>query len=103
MTIVVGAGRGLGRSAALTLTKESTSIVPASITNSQFNATAYKGRKLRAKALRLQTNATNEVDIEGYLQKTMRELRKIHNLVNCQGESSMRPTVETTIDNWSRC
>jgi NAD(P)-dependent dehydrogenase (short-subunit alcohol dehydrogenase family) len=100
--IVVGAGRGLGRSIAIALAKEGADVALAARTESEIESTASAVRKLGVRAIPIRTDATNEEDVRKLVQRTLQEFSKIDILVNCQGESLMKPTLDTTTGDWER-
>jgi 3-oxoacyl-[acyl-carrier protein] reductase len=96
--LVVGGGRGLGRCIALALSREGADVVVAARTKSEIDEVAEEVRKLGRRALAVKTDVVDYEQVLKMVQETLNEFGKIEILVNCQGESLVKPTVETKLE-----
>jgi NAD(P)-dependent dehydrogenase (short-subunit alcohol dehydrogenase family) len=101
--IVVGAGRGLGRSIALAFAREDVSVAIASRTESEIHKVADELRtRGRGRVLAVKTDATDYEQANLMVRRTVQEFGKVDVLVNCQGTALIKPTIQTTVEDWSR-
>lgn len=98
--IVVGGGRGLGRCIALAFAREGADVVVAARTKSQIDQVADEVRGLGRAALAVRTDAVDYEQVKKMVQETLNRFGKIEILVNCQGQGLVKPTVETSLNEW---
>jgi len=98
--LVVGGGRGLGRATALTFAREGVDVAVAARTSSEIEAVAGEVASIGRKSLAVQTDATVALHVNRMVDRTLEELGKIDVLVNCQGDWLIKPTLETTEEDW---
>lgn len=101
-TVVVGGGRGLGRATALAFAREGADVVVAARTQSEIEKVAKEIRKLGRKTAAIKTDATVNSQVRALVQEALKILGKIDVLVNCQGDWLIKPTLETTEEEWDR-
>lgn len=101
--IVVGGGRGLGRSIALAFARQGADLVIASRTESEIRKVADELRALgHAGVLAVKTDATDYEQANSMVRRTVQEFGRVDVLVNCQGTALIKPTIQTTVEDWSR-
>jgi len=101
-TLVVGGGRGLGRATALAFAREGADVVVAARTQSEIEKVAKEIKKLGRKTAAIKTDATVNSQVQALVQEALKTLGKIDVLVNCQGDWLIKPTLETTEEEWDR-
>lgn len=89
--LITGAGRGLGKSIALTFAEAGADIAGAARTVTELEETAAEVRKLGRRAITFQTDVTKEDQIRAMIQKTLAEFGKIDILVNNAGTEVTKP------------
>jgi len=99
-TLVVGGGRGLGRATALAFAREGADVVIAARTQSEIEEVAKGIEQLGRNTAAIRTDATMDSQVQALVQKTLKILGKIDILVNCQGDWLIKPTLETTEEEW---
>ena len=99
-TLVVGGGRGLGRATALAFAREGADVVVAARTQSEIEKVAKEIKKLGRKTAAIKTDATVNSQVQALVQEALKILGKIDVLVNCQGDWLIKPTLETTEEEW---
>jgi len=87
VSIVTGAGRGLGRGIALGLAQAGSDIVLAARTQEQIDRTAVEIRDIGQKALAIKTDITSSNDVSRMVERTIAEFGKIDVLVNNAGQN----------------
>lgn len=98
--LIIGGGRGLGRATALVFAQEGADVSVAARTESEINSVADEIRNLGRKSLAIQTDAADSSQVEKLVNETMKVFSRIDILVNCQGDWLIKPTLETTEDDW---
>lgn len=98
--LVVGGGRGLGRATAIVFAKEGADVVVVARTKSEIDDVAEKIKCLGRKTAAVKTDATDADQVQNMVKKTFDTMGKIDILVNCQGDWLIKPTLETTEEEW---
>jgi len=98
--LVVGGGRGLGRATAILFANEGADVVVAARTKPEIDVVAEEIRHLGRKTAAVRADATDTAQVQDMVKKTLDALGKIDVLVNCQGDWLIKPTLETTDDDW---
>lgn len=98
--IIVGGGSGLGRSVALALAQEGANVAVAGRTQSAINGTVDLVNGIGGKALAVKVDATMKPEVVKMVDITIEKFGSIDILVNCQGYNVLKPTIETTEDEW---
>jgi len=93
VAIVTGAGRGIGRSIALTLAEAGADVVAAARTEREIGEVAEEVRQMGRKSLAIPTDLSKAEEIERMVEKTIREFEKIDILVNNAGAVLIKPIV----------
>jgi 3-oxoacyl-[acyl-carrier protein] reductase len=99
--LIVGGGRGLGRATALVFAKEGADVAVAARTQSEIDDTAREILKLGRKAFAINCDATIKSKVNEMVKDTLNTFDKIDILVNCQGDWLIKPTLETTEEDWN--
>ena len=98
--LIVGGGRGLGRSAAVAFAKAGANIAVAARTLAEINETAELVKAEGRKAIAVQTDARDIKQVESLVEKTIAEFGKIDILLNTQGTNRIASTIESTDEDW---
>jgi NAD(P)-dependent dehydrogenase (short-subunit alcohol dehydrogenase family) len=87
----------------LAFAREGANVVVGSRTESEISNVSEEVRRLgRGKALAVKVDATNFEQVKAMVQKVVKEFGRVDILVNCQGLGLVRPTIETTMEDWNR-
>ena len=100
--VIVGGGRGLGRSVALTLGREGARVVVAARTVAEIECVAAALRAEGVDALAVPVDATRESDVEQLVRATREAYGTVDIVVNCAGEALIQDTFTTTWDDYRR-
>lgn len=101
VTVVTGAGRGIGRAIALAFAREGAEVVVVSRTLSEVEETAVQIEALGGHALQLQIDVSKSEDVEKMVKLTMQKSGRIDVLVNNAGIlGPVGPLVENDVDHW---
>ena len=85
IAIVTGAGRGIGRAAALAFAQEGAHLVLVARSVSEIEAVAEEVRSVGREALPVQTDVANKSDVDSMVQQTLERFGKVDILVNNAG------------------
>src|SRR5690625_365244 len=100
VSIVTGAGQGLGKAYALALAKEGSSVVVVDIDSKGAQETANKITDEGGQAIAVTCDVGNAEQIENVVEKTIETFKTVHILVNnAQGVVTGVPFEEMTIEN----
>lgn len=101
IAIVTGAGRGIGKTIALSLAREGAHVVVLSRTQSEIAETAVAIRALDRRALAIKTDISNSEDVDNMVRSAIQEFGRVDILVNNAGiQGPVGPLVENEIDRW---
>jgi len=102
VSIITGAGRGVGRATALRFAREGARVV-------LFSRTAFALEEVAAEvvneghtALSITGDVSIEEDVQGLFQRAMETFGRVDILVNCAGIVAVRPFVEMDTATWDR-
>ena len=98
--LVIGGGRGLGKATALVFAQEGADVAVAARTESEISGVAKEIRKLGRDSMAIVTDATDNTQVEKLIEETVKVFGRIDILVNCQGDWLIKPTLETTEEDW---
>ena len=98
--LVIGGGRGLGRATALVFAQEGADVAVAARTESEIKSVADEIRNLGRESLAVVADATDSSQVEKLVEETVKVFGRIDILVNCQGDWLIKPTLETTEEEW---
>ena len=82
--LVIGGGRGLGKSAALSFAKKGANVVVVSRTQSEIDLTSNEIKSMGRRSLALRADVTNESEVNSVVNSTLSEFGSIDVLLNCQ-------------------
>lgn len=100
VTVITGAGSGIGRSLALAMAREGADIVIADIDSERAHAVAAEVRALGRKALPAPCEVSREADIKDLVAATMTEFERIDCFVNNAGVVLGGPVEIVTDEDW---
>ena len=103
VAIVTGGGRGIGKAISLAFAAEGASVVMAATTLSKLEETEKEIRKKGGKAKAIQTDITDEKQVERLVDETVKEYGKIDILMNNSGIGG--PTVGVVnlkLEDWNK-
>jgi len=96
VAIVTGAGRGIGRSIALTLAEAGADVVAVARTVKEIEETAEEVCKMGRRGLAVAADLCKEQDVARMVEKTIEEFGRIDILVNNAGAVLLKPVVPAT-------
>ncbi len=96
VSIVTGAGKGIGRGIALAFAEAGADVVCAARTSAEIEATADAVRERGRRALAVTTDVTNSADLERLVDATLEAFGRLDLLVNNVGGTGPRPALETS-------
>src|SRR5262249_2400366 len=102
VTIITGAGTGIGKGIALAFAKEGALLVLASRNQENLEETARETRTYGAKTLVIPTDVTDEAQVAALFDKTMREFGRVDILVNNSGIAEGGPLEELSLEAWMK-
>jgi len=100
--VVTGAGRGIGKSVALTLADAGADVVLAARTTSQLEETAEEIRARGGKALPIRTDVTDKNSVEKLMAGSLDTFGGLHILVNNAATMAPKPLLDQSEDEWDR-
>jgi len=101
VSIVTGAGSGLGREIALLFAKEGSAVVLAEVKEESGRAGAEQIRREGGSALFVQVDVSQAADCERMVEEAVRAFGRVDILVNNAGINPSRvPVVETSEEHW---
>jgi 7-alpha-hydroxysteroid dehydrogenase len=96
VTIVTGAGKGIGRGIAIAFAEAGADVVCAARTAADLEETAEAIRACGRRALTVPTDVTKTEDLERLVEATLTEFGRIDILVNNAGGTGPRPALQTS-------
>ena len=100
IAIVTGAGRGIGRAAALAFAQEGAHLVLVARSVSEIEAVAEEVRSVGREALPVQTDVANKSDVDSMVQQTLERFGKVDILVNTAGVVVHNPIPDIREEDW---
>jgi 3-oxoacyl-[acyl-carrier protein] reductase len=99
--VLTGAGRGAGRSIALSLAGEGARLALASRTESELNAVREEVKALGAEVIALPTDLSDPSQVDGLAQETLKAFGTVDVIINNAGWCPpLRLVHDTTLEDW---
>ena len=102
VSIVTGAGRGIGQSIARRLAAEGSAVAVLDISRSEADATAASIAAAGGNALTVQVDALDRSQVEAAARAVLEKFGRIDNLVNNIGVAQAKPFLDSTEEDWRR-
>ena len=102
VAIVTGGRRGLGKQFVLAFAEEGADIVIADSVLEGMKEVAEIVEKMGRRAMWMQVDVTNRTAVDGMVEKTMKEFKKIDILVNNAATFPAHPFLEIPVEEWQR-
>lgn len=103
IAIVTGAGRGIGKAAALALAKQGTGVAIVDIQEEAAQQTAAEVQQLGVPSLAVQTDVADSAQVDAMVDRVVQELGRVDMLVNnAYISGGYAPVPETTDEVWHR-
>ena len=102
VALITGAGRGIGRSIALTLARAGADLAITSRTASQLEGVATEIKSLGKEVVASSTDISKEDEVGGFVKKTLDRFEKIDILVNNAGTFRGAHVVDMPTEDWDR-
>jgi NAD(P)-dependent dehydrogenase (short-subunit alcohol dehydrogenase family) len=100
VTIITGAGRGIGRATAIRFAREGARVVLFSRTAATLARVAREIEGEGHSALSMAGDVSNEEDVIGLFQRVMERYGRVDALVNCAGIVAVKPFVDMDAATW---
>src|SRR6266568_1210753 len=100
VTIITGAGRGIGRATARRFAHEGAQVVLFSRTSSHLDEVASEIIREGGRVLSVVGDVSREEDVRALFEKVMDTYGRVDILVNCAGIVAVRPFVEMDVATW---
>ncbi|MBA2345125.1 MAG: SDR family oxidoreductase [Rubrobacter sp.] len=100
VAIVTGAGRGIGRRVAITLSERGYAVAANDLTAP--SETVEELRSAGSEAMSLPGDVSDEAAVRGMVERVIGEFGRVDVLVNNAGISRIVPAEDTTLDDWNR-
>lgn len=100
VSIITGAGRGIGEIVSIYLAKEGADVVVSDINLDAVTQTAEKIKALGRRSLAIKADVTKSSDVEQMVSSTMKEFGRIDILFNNAGIVIFKPLVELKEEEW---
>lgn len=102
VAIVTGAGRGIGRAAAIELAEAGCSVALAARTVPELQEAAQAVRAIGGNAMIAQTDVSRPEDVERMVRATIAEFGRIDILINNAAMTYRGDVLTTSLDDWNR-
>ncbi len=102
VTIVTGAGRGIGRATALRFARAGARVALFSRTQETLDETLAQTRAEGREALAMQGDVAREEDVEALFQRVLEAYGRVDILINCAGVVAVKPFAEMDARTWDR-
>ena len=102
ITIITGAGTGIGKGIARAYAKEGATLVLAARNKENLEGTAEETRSIGAETLVIPTDVTDEAQIIALFERTVAEFGRVDILVNNSGVFDGGPLDELSLETWQK-
>lgn len=102
VSLITGAGRGLGQAIALAFAREGSDIVINDINLPEAEKTAGEVEALKRRSLAIKADVSNKAEVEEMVKNVIKEFGKIDILVNNAGISIVGASAELEESQWRR-
>ncbi len=100
ITIVTGAGRGIGRATALALAGEGADVVLVARSGAELEAVGEQIRSVGREALAVPTDVTNKTDVDAMVQQALERFGRVDILVNNAGFADHKAIPDVSEADW---
>lgn len=102
IVMITGAGRGIGRAAAIRFAREGARVVIFSRTASQLTEVATTITNAGGRVLVVAGDVSEEADVQRLFKSTINAFGRIDILLNCAGMVAVKPFIEMDTASWDR-
>jgi dihydroanticapsin dehydrogenase len=102
VSIVTGAGSGIGEATAILFAHEGAKVVVVDIDNTSGNRTASKIQEARGEAVFFHADVTKEADMERVVNETLSKWGKLDVMYNNAGIIQVKRLIDSTVSEWDR-
>lgn len=102
VSLITGAGRGIGRGIAIAMAKAGSSVVLASRNQSELENIAKIINESGRTALPIKTDISDEKQVNNMIEKALNKFKKIDILINNAGQFLEKPVLDTTVEDWEK-
>ena len=102
VSLITGAGRGIGRGIAIAMAKAGSSVVLVSRNQSELENIAKIINESGGTALPIKTDISDEKQVNNMVEKALNKFKKIDILINNAGQFLEKPILDTTVEDWEK-
>ncbi|MEX2220726.1 MAG: SDR family NAD(P)-dependent oxidoreductase [Candidatus Rokuibacteriota bacterium] len=102
VAVVTGAGRGIGRAAALALAREGAAVALAARSGAELETVAREIRQAGGRAVTVPTDVRQEAAVEALARHALAEWQRVDVLVNAAGVATFAPVTDAKLDDWDQ-
>lgn len=102
VAIITGAGRGVGRSTALSFARAGAKVVLCSRTQAQLDEAVSDITRQGGQAIAVTGDVAREEDVRELFEQTLQTYGRVDILVNCAGIVAVKPFVEMDTEIWDQ-
>lgn len=102
VSIVTGAGRGIGRALSLLLSRSGARVALAARSQGQLESVKEEVRRENGEALAIPTDLNRDEDLERLVKRTLEEWGSIDYLINNAGWGKTAPVVKAGLEDWDQ-
>jgi len=102
VTVITGAGSGIGRASALEFGREGARVVVADINGAGAQETAKQVEALGGQALAAETDVASPDSVQRLVQTTLKAFGQVHVLFNNAAIQVNKTVEDTTVEEWNR-
>ncbi len=102
VSLITGAGRGIGRGIAIAMAKAGSSVILVSRNQSELENIAKIINESGGVALPVKTDIADERQVNNMVEKALDKFKKIDILINNAGQFLEKPVLDTTVEDWEK-